>query len=298
MTYFSLDIVRPTADAGFWKLTEILWKHLPALNDDFGTSLSSVMYPNTGMPSFVDGVPTQPRALANLKGFAVGTATDEFRAALSALEDEWRTVADNATLTSPRDFSFNVTTFPSITSFYTAALSGTDRAGASTIIGSRLVSRDFIKSPEGPAAIADAFSKIKVSQDEAISGNMVGGGAVAATGPKDTGVHPAWRRALGHMMIVRGWYTSTPLAEQQAKHDELTNVQVPILKSLVLPGEEMGSYLNEGDDAEPDFQRSFWGDNYSRLYKIKKKWDPRGVFIVRKGVGSEDWDYEGMCRLK
>jgi len=293
-----MDIARSTADASFWKLIKILWKHLPGLNDDFGASLSSVMFPSAGMPSPVDGVPTQPRALVNLKGFAVGAATTEFRAALSALEDEWRSVADNATLTSPREFSFNVTTFPSITSFYTSALTGTDRSGASTIIGSRLVSRDFIKSPGGPAAIADAFSKIKVSQDEAISGNMVGGGAVATTGEKETGVNPAWRRALGHMMIVRGWYTGTPLAEQQAIHDELTNVQVPILKSLALPGEKMGSYHNEGDDAEPDFQRSFWGDNYSRLYKIKQKWDPRGVFIVRKGVGSEDWDYEGMCRLK
>ena len=60
----------------------------------------------------------------------------------------------------------------------------------------------------------------------------------------------------------------------------------------------MGSYLNEADSEEPDFQKSFWGDNYSRLYNIKRKWDPHGVFVVRKGVGSENWDDKGLCRLK
>jgi hypothetical protein len=39
----------------------------------------------------------------------------------------------------------------------------------------------------------------------------------------------------------------------------------------------------------------FWGGNYERLYNIKQEGDPRGLFISRKGVGSEDWDDVGLC---
>jgi len=39
-----------------------------------------------------------------------------------------------------------------------------------------------------------------------------------------------------------------------------------------------GSYVNEADYFEPDWQRSFWGENYDRLLAIKRKYDPDGVF--------------------
>ena len=38
---------------------------------------------------------------------------------------------------------------------------------------------------------------------------------------------------------------------------------------------------------EPDWQRSFWGDNYARLLQIKHKYDPGNLFRVHHGVGSE-----------
>jgi FAD/FMN-containing dehydrogenase len=48
-----------------------------------------------------------------------------------------------------------------------------------------------------------------------------------------------------------------------------------------------GSYVNETDYFEPDWQRSFWGDNYPRLLDIKRHYDPSNVFRVHHGVGSE-----------
>jgi FAD/FMN-containing dehydrogenase len=48
-----------------------------------------------------------------------------------------------------------------------------------------------------------------------------------------------------------------------------------------------GSYLNECDYFEPDWQRSFWGDNYPRLLEIKHRHDPANLFRVHHGVGSE-----------
>jgi FAD/FMN-containing dehydrogenase len=51
--------------------------------------------------------------------------------------------------------------------------------------------------------------------------------------------------------------------------------------------QDSGSYVNETDFFEPDWQRSFWGDNYRRLLAVKQRYDPTNVFCVHHGVGSE-----------
>ncbi len=48
------------------------------------------------------------------------------------------------------------------------------------------------------------------------------------------------------------------------------------------------SYSNEGNYFEPNWQSEFWGTNYPRLLRIKKKYDPTNLFHVHHGVGSED----------
>jgi hypothetical protein len=48
-----------------------------------------------------------------------------------------------------------------------------------------------------------------------------------------------------------------------------------------------GSYVNETDYFETDWQQSFWGDNYPRLLAIKRQYDPTNLFCVHHGVGSE-----------
>ncbi|CRK16460.1 hypothetical protein BN1723_010990, partial [Verticillium longisporum] len=65
----------------------------------------------------------------------------------------------------------------------------------------------------------------------------------------------------------------------------------------VTPGS--GSYMNEADFRQPNWQKTFFGDNYAELLNIKNKWDPEGRLYVLKGVGSESWsvDADGrMCR--
>lgn len=58
-----------------------------------------------------------------------------------------------------------------------------------------------------------------------------------------------------------------------------------------------GSYVSESDFFEPDWQHSFWGDNYPRLKAVKAKYDPGGLFFVHHGVGSEAWSDDGFVRL-
>lgn len=55
----------------------------------------------------------------------------------------------------------------------------------------------------------------------------------------------------------------------------------------VTPGS--GSYLGEPDIYEPDWRQAFYGDKYNKLYQLKRKYDPKGVFFAETAVGSEDW---------
>jgi len=58
-----------------------------------------------------------------------------------------------------------------------------------------------------------------------------------------------------------------------------------------------GSYVNEGDYFEPDWQNAFWGENYPRLRAVKNHVDPRGLFVCHHCIGSEDWTDDGNCQL-
>lgn len=50
---------------------------------------------------------------------------------------------------------------------------------------------------------------------------------------------------------------------------------------------DSGSYPNEADYFEPQWQQSFWGANYPRLLEIKQAHDPANLLRVHHGVGSE-----------
>jgi FAD/FMN-containing dehydrogenase len=57
------------------------------------------------------------------------------------------------------------------------------------------------------------------------------------------------------------------------------------------------AYSLEAGYFQKDWQQSFWGGNYDRLRKIKKKYDPEGLFFIHHGVGSEEWSADGFTRL-
>ena len=73
------------------------------------------------------------------------------------------------------------------------------------------------------------------------------------------------------------------VAEGEAARDSVT-AAMKLIRAAT-PG--AGSYVNETDYFEPDWQRAFWGDNYQKLLEIKRKYDPEGVFTCHHCVGSE-----------
>ena len=176
-------------------------------------------------------------------------------------------------------------------------LGDSDTSGAIVRVGSRLVSRDLLSHRAGAAALTDALWQVfapGVGAGGLITGHVVAGGQVARNAGLDVAVNPAWRRTLTHLVGGVSWPQGATVAEQRALERTVTEVMVPLFARLE---PDMGAYLNEADANERDFQRSFWGKNYPRLREVKKKWDPKGIFITRRGVGSEDWDEEGFCRV-
>lgn len=170
-----------------------------------------------------------------------------------------------------------------------------DGGGGIVITGSRLVSRDLLESKDGPAKLAKALRDIQAIKDTTgYTGHLVAGGQVARNKHISSALNPAWRRALTHIVFGRDWNSTTPASEVIAIREKLNKVELPILQRLE---PDMGAYQNEANPYEVNFQQSFWGDNYARLYAIKQRVDPKNLFIVRSGVGSEHWDDAGLCRV-
>ncbi|KAG0236152.1 hypothetical protein BGW42_004036 [Actinomortierella wolfii] len=171
-----------------------------------------------------------------------------------------------------------------------------ENAGASGVLGSRLIPASMFQSKKGVDLLASTMRKAmhdlwKINPDLGYITHLVAGGQVAKGNSRDTSVLPAWRKALIHIVLVGGWEDNTTYAQQLEAQRILTQATDHLRR--ITPG--MGAYQNEADPNEPNFQQNFFGSNYSRLKSIKKKYDPRSLFVCRRCVGSENWSSDELC---
>ncbi|KAM0550759.1 hypothetical protein ACHAPJ_008824 [Fusarium lateritium] len=287
---FSLSGGAPFGNESYWEAVKHFHAFLPKFNDAGGNMYYWLL------PDLKD---------AHLGHVSAMTASGGFRnvSSKAAIDRLMRPLVKELGRITGTPFNYTSTLSPKASTMYTATNEPPDEVGRRFTLGSRIVTRDFLKSADGPGKVTDALRSLKtypgetVKGQNAIQGLIVAGPAMRADdGLIDSALHPVWRKALLHIVLARGWDANTSFAEQQAVQRNLTEVEVPILKQLE-PHSNGGAYLNEADGYEQDFQNSFWGSNYPRLYKIKQKWDKENLFIVRSGVGSEDWDDEALCRV-
>lgn len=59
------------------------------------------------------------------------------------------------------------------------------------------------------------------------------------------------------------------------------------MKKFMQAAPHSGTYSNEADYFQQNWQQDFWGEHYPKLLEIKKKYDPEGVFTCHHAVGSE-----------
>jgi len=139
-----------------------------------------------------------------------------------------------------------------------------------------------------PGKVADVLLSFG---DATITIGFTACGAVSKVAPDSAGVHPDWRRAVGLAFIWEGWTEGDPVT---VIRDAKTRLIADIDKLATLGS---ATYFNEASLYEKDFKAVFFGRHYSKLKKIKNNYDPRGLFVVASGVGSDDWEVAGECLL-
>ncbi|GJE86133.1 FAD-binding domain-containing protein [Phanerochaete sordida] len=165
---------------------------------------------------------------------------------------------------------------------------GQGQVGLNVELGSRLLPRELIK--RNHTKVADAVLGLELPF---IGFYTVTGGVVSKVDPDATGIHPAWRKALVHLVFGSSW-------PEAASSDVVNEIREKNKKGEAVFREmtpDGGAYFNEASLYQVDPKSDFFGSHYQKLRAIKKKYDPTGLFVVHGGVGSEDWDADLHCRV-
>lgn len=176
-----------------------------------------------------------------------------------------------------------ITEYPTYYQAYTGTFPPEVVGGADNHAASRL----FPKENFEPAKLNETLAAVR----HAIEGGgiLIGYNIRSAVNPtvnQANSVNPAWRKATGFFILAAAWPAGATNAQIQQASETLTNDWMARWRE-VSPG--AGAYMSEADINEPDFQQAFYGEYYSKLYALKQKYDPTGLFYAPTAVGSEDW---------
>lgn len=161
------------------------------------------------------------------------------------------------------------------------------------INGGRLVPRALLGNPDTAGAVTQAF---RAAAEAGF--NLICVATDASKMPlHPNAVFPVWRSALLECVVAYTWNFTVPPAEMLLKQRLLTDTIMPRIEAATPGG---GSYLNEANFQQPDWQEVFYGSNYPRLKALKHTYDPTSLFYAQTAVGSEAWaaDSDGrLCRV-
>ncbi|KAI5776948.1 FAD/FMN-containing protein [Geopyxis carbonaria] len=162
--------------------------------------------------------------------------------------------------------------FPDWISYCNVFLSDPNVA-TNNIDSSRLLLPADVTTPDTLEALIDLI----VSNPDAGAGfNFLG--QVATQERANTAVHPDWARSFGVFSLGTDG--------DKARAVQFSRVMAGIL------GGDRGTYANEANPWEPEWERVFWGKNYAKLLTIRKRVDPRGVLGgCNRCVGGVVWDF-------
>ncbi|KDQ07937.1 hypothetical protein BOTBODRAFT_38376 [Botryobasidium botryosum FD-172 SS1] len=277
---------------GFAVAASVTYRTHPPLNNITVVLLSISVAPDALTSTLVKYLDLQPAlADANLSGYSYVLPPNNISAILFHPNSGENTASANTTLEPLFQYAQEHAgqvevatlsdTVPSQLALIDTYLSQ-ERQGAASILGSRLFPRSAFESSKVTQKLAEYLSGLSTSNLVAIL-HLLGGGKVNEPAPDAMGVNPSWRTALEHVLISDAWNSTTSIPDRNKIRENLTK-KTQELAQLV-PG--MGAYANEADVNEPEWQKTFWGDNYERLLEIKSKYDPTGVLTCGKCVGDD-----------
>ncbi|KAI1261707.1 FAD-binding domain-containing protein [Xylariaceae sp. FL1019] len=160
-------------------------------------------------------------------------------------------------------------------------------AGYDYWVGSHLMDA---KSLSNATALANSS---KIARNGAY---LVAGEGVRNAKPRggSNAVNPSWRRAVIHATTGKEFAPLNVTAKADAQK-YINDIAAP-LRQLA---PDMGAYVNENSPGEPNWEHSFWGENYGRLLEIKRTVDPEDVLWCHPCVGNDRWEVIGarLCRV-
>ncbi|KAK2749205.1 hypothetical protein FQN57_006820 [Myotisia sp. PD_48] len=160
-----------------------------------------------------------------------------------------------------------------------------DPVGFPGQIGSRLFPRENFEDAE---LYNRTFDAIRNNTDE---GHILLGFSLGPTlergGNPDNSVNPYWRNTVLHAWTGTTWSGEATVQQISDIRERFNRVTLQQWRDVA---PNSGCYLNEAYVDEPNWQDAYYGSVYPRLYQIKQKYDPYGLFYAITGVGSEDWE--------
>ncbi|KAH6657041.1 hypothetical protein BKA67DRAFT_514826 [Truncatella angustata] len=271
----------------FWDMIGYLLAQLPYL-DSKGISGYPTIYPNVSNP-----IGQGPSRVSAFTGSFILQDTQN----VTEIQEILQPVLDYVRTTWPQAYIL-ANVLPPYPSFLDWYADHYDRSAAGTneYVGSHLMNAKAFEDAAALGAVFKTFSEVGGGS----SPFLVAGAGVRNAKPRGGGnsVCPAWRKALVHATNGISFPPLDPAARQQALAD--LNAAVEPVRQL---SPNMGAYVNErllqNNPGEPDWQHSFWGQNYERLHRIKRAVDPHDLLWCHPCVGNERWEEVGyrLCRI-
>ena len=158
---------------------------------------------------------------------------------------------------------------------------------------SRLIPRNIIV--QQPAALSKTFKTL--FDDGATMVEAVMNPNLEVAKPLNNSVLPAWRNNIIDVVVGKPYIDSAPFQENIDARKYITQYWTSALEELAPFSQGGGTYMNEADADDPNWQESFYGANYPAQLAIKRKYDPTGVWYAKTAVGSEYWAEDSQQRL-
>jgi len=158
-------------------------------------------------------------------------------------------------------------------------------------------------APEQQASLVDAiFRTTRIwSVGFHFNKGLAGAPAAEIEAARETATNPAVLNAFALAIIAGGGGPQFPgmpgLKHEPAKAREDGQKIHQAMDELLTVAPNAGSYVSESDYFLKQWQSAFWGPNYARLAKVKRQYDPDGLFFTRHGAGTENWSDDGFHQL-
>ncbi|TGJ81845.1 hypothetical protein E0Z10_g6919 [Xylaria hypoxylon] len=166
------------------------------------------------------------------------------------------------------------------------------------ILGGRLIPREVVLDTKSNTALTQVLRDITQSSDYAMLMQSIDVRSNSSSLPMRpvaaNAVLPAWRSTIIQAIFTAPWNWTVPRSEMEKREKYISEHVTPTLQAVT---PSSGSYMNEGNFRQPDWQNQFFGSNYDRLLAVKQKYDPDNLFYAPQAVGSEYWEEDKAGRL-